>query len=101
MLVADIYLNLDQIKSEVILFNDKKLTEINKTMASSQNAINRLSNSAWQGETKDAFMANFEDYKRDLIAFNEQLKDFNTCLKTVQSEGMKTIMQGSKIAAKL
>jgi len=96
-----IYLNLDQLKSGVITLNDKKIQQINQAMISAQNTIYKLTGSGWQGETKDVFIEKFAEYKKDLTDFNELLKDFNGRIKTVYSEGMRVIMQGSKIPSKL
>ena len=101
MAEADIYLNLEQLKSEIIALNDKKLQEINTAMRSSCNAVATLTTYGWSGEAKDAFMEKFNKHKNDMKIFCEKAKEFNKQLKTVQSNGKKVITQGNKVATKL
>jgi len=98
---ADIYLNLEQLKSEIMTINDKKLQEIDKAMRSACNAVASLTSSGWSGEAKDAFMEKFTEYKKDMRIFCENAKEFNKQLKTIHANGKKLITQSNKIATKV
>ena len=99
--MADIYLDLEQLSSEIITLNNKKLQELDKAMKTASNTVATLAAYGWSGEAKDAFMEKFVRYKLDMKAFSENVKEFNKQLKTIQSDGRKLISQGSKVANKL
>jgi len=101
MASGDIYLDLEQLKSEIITVNDKKLQEIDKAMRSSCNAVATLTSYGWSGEAKDAFMERFTEHKKGMKSFYEYVKEFNKQLKAIQNEGKKLINQGNRIANKL
>jgi uncharacterized protein YukE len=101
MAAADIYLNLVQLKSDIITINDNKLKEIDKAMKSACTAVATLAGSGWSGDAKDAFMEKFTQQKNDMRIFYENVKELNKHLKTIQVNGKKLVAQGNKIAAKL
>lgn len=101
MAATDIYLNLEQLKSEVIAFNEKKLSDIDRAIKSANNTVRRLTLYGWEGKSKDVFVESFAKYNNDSVAFNECMKDFNKQLKTVYSNGKKLQSQSNSISAKL
>jgi len=98
---ADIYLNLEQLKAEIIALNDKKIREIDMIMRSANTTVNRLTLSGWTGESKDAFSEKFLEYKKDMGVFREHLSMFNNQLKTIHSNGKKLQTQSKKISIAL
>ncbi len=101
MAQAEIYLDLDQLQESVIAKNNQKLQEINKVMQSACNTVAVLTVSGWSGESKDAFMQRFTDFKRDMRLFYEYVSQFNKQLKTVHSKGENVYAKGSGIARTL
>ena len=101
MAATDIYLNLDQLNSEVITLNSQKLKNIENVIRSSCTAVSRLTLNGWDGESKDVFVKEFAGYKKEIQAFTMSLKDFTGQLKTIHRNGKNLNSQSSKIAAKL
>ena len=101
MASADVYLNLEQLKSEVILLNDKKLAEISQAMRSANDTVRRLALYGWEGKSKDTFMESFARYQGDAAVFNESIKHFNKQLKTIHSNGKKLQSLGKNVSATL
>jgi len=98
---ADTYLDLEQLKSEAITLNDKKIQEIDSAIQSSCNAMAALVAYGWSGDAKEAFMKRFSEYKRDMRNFQGYMKEFNRQLKTIHSNGKKLVSKGNRIASKL
>lgn len=101
MAERDIYLNMDQLNTEVIVLNNQKIRDIEQAMRTAFNAVSRLTLNGWDGESKDSFVRKFTDYKKEIQAFSTSLKDFNNQLKTILKNGKKLNSQSSKISAKL
>jgi len=101
MAATDIYLDLEQLKNDIIDQNNKKLPEINRAMNAACNAVASLTAYGWKGEAKDAFMDQFTEYKMVMRVFCENMKEFNNQLKTIQTNGKKLISSGNRIASKL
>ena len=101
MAAADIYLDLERLKGEIIVLNDKKFREIDKAMRSACNAVATLTASGWSGDAKDTFMAKFSAHKNVMRVFYENMKELNKRLKTIHADGRKLISQGNKVATKL
>ena len=98
---TDIYLNLDQLNTGVIVLNNKKIQEIDSTMRSALNIVNKLALHDWEGDSRDSFVANFTEYKKTMTAFSLCVKEFTKQLKTVHGNGKKLNSQSGKIAAKV
>jgi len=101
MAERDIYLNLEQLDKEVIALNNQKIKDIEQAMKTAFTAVSRLTLNGWDGESKDTFVKNFADYKREIQAFTISLKDFNNQLKTILKNGKNVNSQSSKISSKL
>ena len=100
-MAQDIYLNLEQLKSDIIALNAIKLQEIDTSMRAACNAVATLTAYGWSGDAKDAFMEKFTDYKRGMSMFCANIKELNKQLNTIHNNGKKLLGQGNKIAAKL
>jgi uncharacterized protein YukE len=98
---ADIYLDLDQLNTDIIDQNKIKLQEIDSAMKSACNAVASLTSKGWQGESKDAFIEKFSEYKQSMRIFCEYVKEFNNQLKIIKDNGRKLITQGNKIVNRL
>jgi uncharacterized protein YukE len=101
MAAAEIYLDLEQLKSGTIDLNRKKLTEINRAMTSSCNAVATLVAYGWSGEAKDAFMKKFTEHKQEMKVFYENANEFNKQLNSIHAKGKSVLSQGSRIVNKL
>ena len=101
MATADIYLDLEQLKSEIIAINIKKLKEIDKAMKSSCNTVAKLTTSGWIGDSKDAFMEQFTKHKQNMRCFYEYISEFNKQLRTIHEDGEKLVKQRDKLANEL
>ena len=100
-MAMDIYLDLEQLKGEIITINDRKLREIDTAMRSLCNAVATLTAYGWNGDAKDAFIEKLTEHKSCMKIFYENTNEFNKQLKTIHTDGRKLISQGSKIANKL
>ena len=100
-MAADIYLDMERLKGEIIRINDRKILEFDRAMRSASSAIASLTAYGWSGEAKEAFLREFAKYKIAMRAVQEDIKEFNQQLKTIHKDGKKLIDQGSKAAAKL
>jgi len=98
---ADVYLNIEQLKNEVIALNDKKLAEISQAMRSANDTVRRLALYGWEGKSKDAFVESFAKYQGDIAAFSEYIRHFNKQLKTIHSNAKKLQSQGKSISTVL
>ena len=97
----DINLDLEQLKSEVITLNDRKLKEIDRIMKSANTIVSRLARSGWEGDSAKAFLEKFAEYKKDTGLFCEHLNEFNKQLKRIHSSGKQLRAQSRKVTAKL
>jgi len=98
---TDIYLDLEQLRNEAILLNDKKIQEINRDISAINSTVNRLTLLGWAGESREVFIEKFSVYKKDMGVFCEYLKEFNKQLKTIHSNGRKLKSQSRKISSVL
>jgi uncharacterized protein YukE len=99
--MADIYLDLERLKAEIIALNEKKIQEINSVMRSANSCVNRLTQYGWTGESKESFLEKFAGYRKDMGVFKEHLTVFNKQLKTIHSNGKKLQLQSKKISTVL
>jgi len=91
MAAVDVYVDLEQLKTEIINLNDKNLQEIDKAMKAVCTTVATLSACGWSGEAKEAFMKKFAVYKKSMRALYENTKEFNKRLKAIQLSGKKLI----------
>lgn len=101
MATTDIFLDLDQLNTEVIAVNSQKLRDIEKAMRSAFTAVSALTLMGWEGDSKDCFVQEFANYKKEIQAFTVALKDFTTKLKTIHGNAKRLNSQSSKISAKM
>ena len=95
MAMPEIHLDIDRLLNDVISMNDAKLKDIDTAMVSSCNAVATLTVMGWEGKAKEAFMNKFNEFKKEMKAFNENLNAFNHCLKQIQANGEIVYSQGS------
>ena len=101
MAALDIYLNLEQLKSEIIDMNERKLNEIDMAMQSSCNTVAALTAEGWAGEAREAFLENFAEHKKNMRCLVEYIQEFNRQLLAIYKAGKKLSIQGDKLANKL
>lgn len=97
----DIYLDLDQLKDEIIALHDRKLKDIDNAMRTASNTVGTLVAIGWSGASKDAFIEKFSDYKKEMKFFCDYMTAFNMQLKIIHSDGRRLIAQGNTIVNKL
>jgi len=101
MAERDIYLNLEQLNTKIISMNTQKIKDIEQDMRCAFTAVSRLTLNGWEGESKNSFVNNFADYKKEMQAFTASLWEFNNQLKSILRNGKKLNTQSSRISAKL
>ncbi len=98
---GEVYLDLDQLKNEVIIQTENKLKEIDAAMEQACNTIAVLTICGWSGEAKDAFLEKFSTYKMDMRLFYNKLADLKTTLNGIYEEGTTIVEQGKSLGGTL
>lgn len=101
MAQQDIYLDLEQLNTDIIVFTGKKIQDIGRAINAARNTANSLARQGWEGDTQEAFAESFSLYIKDMEAFSDHLKEFNKQLKTIHANGKSLSGQSIKIASKL
>lgn len=98
---GEIYLDLDQLESEVITQTSSKLAEIDSAMERACNIVATLTVCGWNGEAKDSFLRTFTEYKSEMRIFYENLSAFKKVLEDIHDKGGTVLEQGQAISSAL
>jgi len=96
----DIKIDLDGLQN-VITLNETQISNIDAMMTAACNAVATLTVLGWEGKTKDQFLTKFTDFKQTMKAVYENLKNFNSELKSIKSDGDTLYQEGSSLISSL
>jgi len=101
MALADIELDFDKLRDDVIAKNTNELSYIDEVMVDICNVVATLTAMGWEGVSKESFMDKFNEFKKDMRIYYENLKSFNVALSEIADKAESVYRAGDGLIAPL